>query len=183
MRAAGSPMPGADENSSENGTRNFSDASSQIQWRSAALLARNASVINQAPPQNSVDCHRWLISAAIICACPSRSCGVRTQQLLRVVDVFARNLAHLDQVGHDRPRVAAEQSEQLLEQARLHGSARGGGLEHVRVAYLLGAAHRAFDLEPVHHGLHGGVGGPVALDDGLVDLADGAGRRGSTAHP
>ena len=54
------------KNSSEKGTRNFTDASSQIQWRSAALLARNTSVISQAPPQNSVDCHRWLISAAII---------------------------------------------------------------------------------------------------------------------
>ena len=66
MRAAGSPMYEPTKNSSENGTRNLSDASSQIQWRSEALLARNASVINQAPPQNSVDCQRWLISAAII---------------------------------------------------------------------------------------------------------------------
>ena len=53
-------------NSSENGTRNFTDASNQIQCRNDALLARNSRVISHAPQKNKVDCQRWLISAAII---------------------------------------------------------------------------------------------------------------------
>src|SRR5690349_24161001 len=74
---------------------------------------------------------------------------------------------------HDRTRISAEQPEQFLEQACLHRGARRGGFEDVRIAYLPGAAHRAFDFEPVHHGLYRGVGGPVFLDHGFVDLADG----------
>ena len=92
------------KNSSENGMRNFTDASIQIQWRTAALFGRNASVIDQTAPQNSVDCQRWSISAPIICPCPWRRVlrGMRAQQLLRFFDVFARDLAHLHQVRHDR---------------------------------------------------------------------------------
>jgi hypothetical protein len=88
-----------------------------------------------------------------------------------------RDLAHLDQVRHHRPGIPAEQSEQFLEQAGLHRGARGGGLEHVRIADLLGAPHRALGLEPVNHGLHRGVGRFVALHDGFVDLADRAAPR------
>ena len=72
---------------------------------------------------------------------------MRAQQLLRLVDVFARNLAHLDQVRHDRARVAAKQPEQLLEQTRLHRSARSRSFEHVRVADFLRAAYRALGFE------------------------------------
>src|SRR5262245_8858353 len=63
IRAAGIPISEPRENSNEKGNRNFADAASQIQWRNDALLDRNISVISHAPPQNSVDCQRWLISA------------------------------------------------------------------------------------------------------------------------
>ena len=36
-----------------------------------------------------------------------------------------------------RPRVSAKQSEQLLEEPRLHRRARGGGLEHMALPIFL----------------------------------------------
>src|SRR6266700_2602724 len=44
--------------SKENGTRNFRDAATQIQWRTLAGFLRKISVSDPATPANRVDCHR-----------------------------------------------------------------------------------------------------------------------------
>src|SRR5690349_7965999 len=58
--ATGGSTPASEpsEYSSENGTRNLSEASIHNQWRSAAPFARSPNISSQTPAQNSVDCHR-----------------------------------------------------------------------------------------------------------------------------
>src|SRR6266581_2555070 len=47
------------------------------------------------------------------------------------------------------------------------------GLENMRVADLLGAAHRLLKFEAIHHGLHGGVGGPFLFRKRFLQFTDG----------
>src|SRR5688572_26470172 len=94
------------------------------------------------------------------------------QQLLRLFDVVERQIAGLDQMRHDRLAAAAEEGEELVDEAALRGGARDGRLEDVRVADLLRPTDGALLFEPVHHRLHGGVGRPALLGKGFENLAD-----------
>jgi hypothetical protein len=75
-------------------------------------------------------------------------------------------------VRHHRLGPAAEQAEQVVDQAPVRRVAADHGLEDVRVADFLGATNHLLAFQAVHHGLHRGVGGPAALREGIVDLTD-----------
>ena len=66
----------AGAHSNGKGIRNFTEAASQIQYRTAARFVRSASVNSQATAAQRVDCQRWLAngdrSAKVIALCPFR---------------------------------------------------------------------------------------------------------------
>jgi hypothetical protein len=51
--------------STEKGIKNFADAASQTQYRTAALLLRSASVNSHATATQSVDCQRWFAKGSM----------------------------------------------------------------------------------------------------------------------
>jgi len=98
-----------------------------------------------------VDCQRWSSSPAI----------------------QGTKVAGFDQLGHHRLHAPAEQGEELIHQPGLGGVARDQRFEDMGVADLARAAQRLLGLQPVNHGLDGGVGGPVLGGEAFLDLADG----------
>src|SRR5688500_5981800 len=74
--------------------------------------------------------------------------------------------------------MAVEQRQQVVDQSRVRLVTSDRGLEDVRVADSLDAPQRTFLLQPIHHRLHAGVGGPSLLRQRFVNLADGTGTMG-----
>src|ERR1051326_7620834 len=96
------------------------------------------------------------------------------QQPLGLLDIRQSEFSGLHQMRHHRLH-AAEQAEKFIRQAPPRLLARYHRLEDMGIADLAGAAQRAFLLQPVHHGLHRGVGGAFAAGKFFLDLADGGG--------
>jgi hypothetical protein len=94
------------------------------------------------------------------------------KRLFRLAQVVDRQAPALDEMRHDGLRPAAEQAEQVVDDAPLSGGAGDDGLENVGVADLLDAPDGVLALEPVHGRLNRGVGGPTGLGKGLLDLTD-----------
>src|SRR5581483_922586 len=94
-------------------------------------------------------------------------------QLLRLADLLDRELPGLDHVGHDEARAAAEELQDLIEQAAADVRARDRGVVDLGVADLAHAAHDALLLHALHRDLHGRVGRALGLREGLLNFPDG----------
>ncbi len=99
------------------------------------------------------------------------------------MDVVEGEFAGLNEMGHDGLGAAAEEIQEVVDEAALGLGPRDGGFEDVGIADAFGDARGFLLFEPVDGGLDGGVGRAILLGEGFLDFADGAGPAGPEGSP
>src|ERR1700743_3682106 len=82
-----------------------------------------------------------------------RSFRELAESFLRLLNVFEREFAGLDQVRHDWFRAATEEAEKFVDQSALSLRSGDCSLENVGIADPLGDTDGLFRLQPVGGGL------------------------------
>src|SRR5438552_2641621 len=90
-------------------------------------------------------------------------------RVLQGLQILQCDRAALEQIGDELARGAAEQIEQVPNQAAAIFAPIDRWLEELRVADLLDLAHGAFLLEPVHERLHRRVRNLLVFRKALED--------------
>src|ERR1035438_3768110 len=162
--------------STENGTRNLTEAAIHSQYRARAWLALSAKASSTATAANPVDCHKWLAAKRPKEAANS-GVGIASsflrqlaEGLARFLHIFQSELAGIDQVRHDGLGPAAEEAQQVIDQLALGGLAGHKRFENMGVANLPDAADGFLPFHPINSVLHRRVGGPAFRGEELLNV-------------
>src|SRR5215469_14672887 len=101
--------------------------------------------------------------------------GELQESFLRLAHIIKSERARFNQMGHDGPAPAAEQSQQVVDQPALRRVPRDRRLEDVCSSDLLDTAQCFLGFEPVDHRLHRGVGGSLLCRKRFLNLPNGTG--------
>ncbi len=162
--------------SAENGTRNFTDAASHSQYRTAARFCRSASVKSHTAATQTGGLPEVIGDGDEIGRdhCDSLLSRILPESLLGLLHVLEGEAARFDKVSHHQIGAAAEECQQLVDQAALGIFAGDGGLENVGVADSLDTTQGLLPFQAIDSGLHGGVSRPARLGKCLLNFPNGA---------